>query len=71
MWRQIVLASWFFYVLNATGDPHYFLEDFLSKGDCEAARTWVIQAHFKTDTPDAAQAKQYASPCFQSYILQQ
>lgn len=69
--RYLLLFSWFFFLVNATGDPVYWLHDFLTQGDCTTARTWAIQAHFKTTTPDPVLAAQYASPCFQEYVLQQ
>lgn len=71
---RLVLFSWFFYVMNAAGDPYWTLEQFLSKADCDEVRTWAITSHFKAvgvASPDQAAKDAYASPCKQAYVLQQ
>lgn len=67
--RKWLLFGWVFFVMNATSDPVLMPGPFVSKADCDAARTWAIQSHFKTATPDATAAANYASQCYEQYNI--
>lgn len=66
MMKRLMLVGWFFFVMNASGDPMWNPYGFASLDDCNAARTWLLGAHFKTASPDATLSAQYVSPCWKS-----